>query len=89
MPARPTLATFSDSSPIRKPGETLHHLRSLLTKLDRYMFHQANMRQGDVNTITIGTQTGKLSLLQIWVETITQELTRLYVLWHTWLSLKT
>ena len=41
------------------------------------MFHQANMRQGDVNTITVGSQTGKLSLLQIWVETITQEMTRL------------
>ena len=43
----------------------------------RYMFHQANMRQGDTDTITVGSQTGKLSLLQIWVETITQELVRL------------
>jgi len=45
------------------------------------MFHQANMRQGDsgVPTITVGSQTGKLSLLQIWVETITQELVRLCV----------
>jgi len=43
------------------------------------MFHQANLRQGDTPTITIGTQTGKLSLIQIWVETITQELVRLCV----------
>jgi hypothetical protein len=44
---------------------------------DPYMFHQANLRQTDAATITIGTQTGKMSLLQIWVETITQEMTRL------------
>ncbi|KAK3316764.1 hypothetical protein B0H66DRAFT_562110 [Apodospora peruviana] len=47
----------------------LHH--------DPFMFHQANMRSGDVNTITVGTQSGPLSLLQIWVETITQEMVRL------------
>ena len=43
----------------------------------RYMFHQANMRQGDVDSITIGKQTGKFSLLQSWTEVVTQELTRL------------
>jgi hypothetical protein len=41
------------------------------------MFHQANMRQSDVVTRTVGSQTGQFSLLQIWVETITQEMTRL------------
>jgi hypothetical protein len=41
------------------------------------MFHQANLRQGDTPTTTVGTQTGNLSLIQIWVETITQELVRL------------
>lgn len=41
------------------------------------MFHQANLRQSDVASTTVGTQSGKLSLLQIWVETITQELARL------------
>jgi len=35
------------------------------------------MRYGDVDTITVGSQAGPLSLLQIWVETITQEMTRL------------
>lgn len=35
------------------------------------------MRQGDVDSITIGSQSGKLSLLQIWTEVVTQELTRL------------
>ncbi|KAK3682052.1 hypothetical protein B0T22DRAFT_432386 [Podospora appendiculata] len=44
---------------------------------DPYMFHQANLRSGDVDTITVGSQTGPLSLLQIWVETITQEMVRL------------
>jgi len=47
------------------------------------MFHQANMRTGDVNSITIGSQSGTLSLLQIWVETITQEMARLYVTSHS------
>lgn len=41
------------------------------------MFHQANMRQGDVESITVGSQTGRLSLLQIWTEVVTQELARL------------
>ncbi|RMJ19423.1 hypothetical protein CDV36_000873 [Fusarium kuroshium] len=44
---------------------------------DPYMFHQANMRQSDMETITIGDQTGKMSLIMSWVETITQELYRL------------
>lgn len=44
---------------------------------DPYMFHQANLRSGDVDTITVGTQTGQLALIQIWVETMTQELGRL------------
>lgn len=44
---------------------------------DPYMFHQANLRQDDAPEFTVGDVSGKLSLLQIWVETITQELTRL------------
>jgi hypothetical protein len=46
---------------------------------DGFMFHQANMRQTDVPTFTVGNQSGKLSLLQIWVELITQEMSRLLV----------
>jgi hypothetical protein len=44
---------------------------------DAYMFHQANMRQTDMETITVGNQSGKMSLVMIWVETVLQELTRL------------
>ncbi|KAK3395084.1 hypothetical protein B0H63DRAFT_556175 [Podospora didyma] len=44
---------------------------------DPFMFHQANLRSGDVDPITVGSQSGRLSLLQIWVETITQEMVRL------------
>ncbi|KAK3349655.1 hypothetical protein B0T25DRAFT_247462 [Lasiosphaeria hispida] len=44
---------------------------------DPFMFHQANLRSGDVDSITVGSQSGPLSLLQIWVETITQEMARL------------
>jgi hypothetical protein len=44
---------------------------------DSYMFHQANLRQSDVDTITVGSQTGQLSLIMAWTETIVQEMTRL------------
>lgn len=44
---------------------------------DPYMFHQANLRTGDTDKITIGPVSGSLSLIQIWVETVTQEMTRL------------
>ena len=47
---------------------------------DPYMFHQANLRHGDVESFTVGSESGPLSLLQIWVETVTQEMTRLFVL---------
>jgi hypothetical protein len=43
----------------------------------RFMFHQANMRQGDTPSFTVGSTTGNLSLLQIWVEVILQEMMRL------------
>jgi hypothetical protein len=41
------------------------------------MFHQANLRQTDVDTITVGSQSGQLSLIQAWTETVMQEMTRL------------
>lgn len=41
------------------------------------MFHQANLRQTDVASSTVGSQTGQLSLFMIWVETVMQEFTRL------------
>lgn len=44
---------------------------------DGFMFHQANLRQTDVASLTVGSQSGKLSLLQAWTETIVQEMTRL------------
>ncbi len=44
---------------------------------DPFMFHQANLRNTDMPSFTVGTQTGQMSLVQIWVETIAQEMTRL------------
>ncbi|KAF1812157.1 hypothetical protein P152DRAFT_397320 [Eremomyces bilateralis CBS 781.70] len=44
---------------------------------DPYMFHQANLRQIDVPNTDVNGVSSKLSLIQIWVEVITQELTRL------------
>ena len=43
------------------------------------MFHQANMRTTNMDTVQVGDQTGQFSLIQIWVEAITQELGRLCV----------
>lgn len=44
---------------------------------DPYMFHQANMHQTTMDVQTIGPETRKMSLIMSWMETITQELTRL------------
>jgi len=41
------------------------------------MLHQANLRYGDTQQITIGPVSGFLSLAQIFTETIIQELYRL------------
>lgn len=51
------------------------HLLGLMA--DPYMFHQANMRQMDMPTMTVGSQTGKMSILMAWTETIVQEMMRL------------
>ncbi|KAH6984590.1 hypothetical protein BKA56DRAFT_481636 [Ilyonectria sp. MPI-CAGE-AT-0026] len=54
------------------------NVRNLLSlQADPYMFHQANMRQSNVDTITIGDQTGSMSLVMSWTETMVQELLRL------------
>ncbi|KAJ5042091.1 uncharacterized protein L3040_004649 [Drepanopeziza brunnea f. sp. 'multigermtubi'] len=48
---------------------SLHH--------DPYMFHQANLRSADVNETTINGVTARWSLIQMWVEVVTHEMTRL------------
>lgn len=53
------------------------HETRMLLRFASFMFHQANLRQIDVDPYTVGTQSGKMSLIQIWVETIVQEMTRL------------
>lgn len=55
----------------------VHHLLAL--RHDAYMFHQANMRQVDVNLTTVNGEDQQLSLLQMWVENVVVELARLYV----------
>lgn len=45
--------------------------------MHRLMFHQANLRQGDTGTFTVGPVTGQLSLYQIFVEVVLQEMMRL------------
>lgn len=41
------------------------------------MFHQPNLRQIDVDPVTINGKTQKLSLIQMWVETIMAEFSRI------------
>jgi hypothetical protein len=41
------------------------------------MFHQANLRQTDVANTVVNGVSQKLSLIQIWVETVVVEMTRL------------
>lgn len=43
---------------------------------DPFMFHQANLRAADVPSTTVGSA-NVYSLLQIWVETVTQEMARM------------
>lgn len=53
-------------------------MRNLLAlQSDPYMFHQANMYYTGVESITIGDQTGQMSLVTAWTETVLQELMRL------------
>lgn len=47
----------------------LHH--------DPFMFHQANLRYTDVTNTVVNGASGKYSLLQMWVETVINEMTRL------------
>jgi hypothetical protein len=74
------------SSPSPNPGDfptlmatekadTARHLFGLYH--DGYMFHQANLRQTDVQPITINGVTSKISIFQAWVETQVQEFVRL------------
>lgn len=44
---------------------------------DSYMFHQANLRNANSASITVGSSTGRYSIFQAWVETVVQELSRL------------
>lgn len=53
----------------------VRHLLSL--HQDPFMFHQANLRNADMPSYTVGDQTGNFALIQIWVETVLQELMRL------------
>ncbi|KAJ5680602.1 hypothetical protein N7536_011741 [Penicillium majusculum] len=66
--------TFQDLLDIEK-AETMRHLFGLFH--DGYMFHQANLRNIDVDPITINGVSEKYSIMQAWVETQVQEFVRL------------
>ncbi|GLB04013.1 hypothetical protein AtubIFM57258_009729 [Aspergillus tubingensis] len=56
-------------------GEVMRHLFGL--HHDPYMFHQANLRNADVDAITVNGVSAKYSIFQAWVETQVQEFVRL------------
>lgn len=66
--------TFDDLLATEK-ADTMRHLFGLYH--DGYMFHQANLRNADVDPITINGVSEKYSIFQAWVETQVQEFVRL------------
>jgi hypothetical protein len=66
--------TFDDLLATEK-ADTMRHLFGL--HHDGYMFHQANLRNADVNAITINGVSAKYSIFQAWVEVQVQEFVRL------------
>ncbi|KAF2423714.1 hypothetical protein EJ08DRAFT_700958 [Tothia fuscella] len=66
-----------DFAALLKDGLTTNTRHLLGLHHDPFMFHQANMRQTDVESFTVGNQSGKMSLLQVWTETIAQEMSRI------------
>lgn len=72
-----TSAGSGDFNNLLKDARITNTRYLLGLQADPYMFHQANMRQTDMATITVGNQSGKMSLIMSWVETITQEMVRL------------
>lgn len=74
------IATASGSGDINsllsaEKSSATRHLLGL--RHDPFMFHQANLRQTDVDSVTINGVTSQLSLLQMWVETVVQEMVRI------------
>ncbi|KAJ5198257.1 extracellular serine-rich protein [Penicillium cinerascens] len=66
--------TFDDLLATEK-ADTMRHLFGLYH--EGYMFHQANLRNADVDAITINGVSAKYSIFQAWVETQVQEFVRL------------
>lgn len=56
-------------------ADTMRHFFGL--RRDPYMFHQANLRNIGVPSVTINGVTAQLSLFQSWAETMVQEFVRL------------
>lgn len=56
-------------------ASTARHLLGL--HRDPYMFHQANLRAADVPMTMVNGVSQQLSLIQMWVETVVNEMTRL------------
>lgn len=51
--------------------------REVLTVCARFMFHQANLRSSDVEETNVNGVSKRWSLIQMWVEVVAQEMTRL------------
>lgn len=75
-----TFASVNDWQTLLYAERTTSTRFLLAPRQDSFMFHQPNLRVADVPTVTVGSVTGELSMLQSWVETVTQEMTR----WTNW-----
>ncbi|KAJ5566100.1 hypothetical protein N7535_007738 [Penicillium sp. DV-2018c] len=68
------VGNFQDLLKVER-DETMRHLFGLYH--DGYMFHQANLRNVDVEPITINGKSDRYSIMQAWVEVQVQEFVRL------------
>jgi len=72
-----TSGGWGDFSSLLAFSRTTYTRHLLALRHDPFMFHQANMRHGDTPSTTVGSQTANMSLLQIFVEVLLQEMMRL------------
>ncbi|KAG9237924.1 hypothetical protein BJ875DRAFT_540047 [Amylocarpus encephaloides] len=72
-----SIGTKGDFAALLKVEEVTNTRHLLRLHHDPFMFHQANMRWVGVDKRTINGVTGQYSLLQMWVETVVAEVTRI------------
>lgn len=72
-----TSGGWGDEDDLLEYSRTTYTRHLLALRHDGFMFHQANLRHGDTPSKTVAGRTDNFSLLQIWVELIVAEMSRL------------